>query len=404
MSRIHISDDGEPRPCSASSPATCRAKGPNGEKSEHFDNYEEARVRSEHLKEEMYGKFNTLAKAAPLNQNELNKIAKESNDTELLDLAIKNGKKRVYNSLIENPNLTPDQVGKIIDSAGEGYFREYDYEKMSRKSNFPIDRLTDEQLYSASDDHIASQVESRDDVDDEFAKKVMGYSFEKYARNVKKKTAVALLSNHNNKLSSDMVNTLASFVLKSNLEVCKNNPKFDMKDAFSRMSDSEKRELINYRIKSPELIKEVYAVSKNDSELLSAFAYNKNTPTEVLDDIIKNSDLSKDDGAIGYAVYTNPNCSEKTKNYIAKRSNLTKSMIKLDKLEEDGKLNDLFDTSSSATKVRSFGRVYRFDPEKVKAAGLNADDIDNLIRIKKNDYLFGARYNEETGIYNGYID
>lgn len=55
--RKHISEDGQVRTCKAKTPETCTAKGPNGEKAEHFTNEAEARKRSEEILAEQYDNF-----------------------------------------------------------------------------------------------------------------------------------------------------------------------------------------------------------------------------------------------------------------------------------------------------------------------------------------------------------
>lgn len=58
--RSHISKDGQVRPCKAKTVETCTAVGPDGEKSEHFDDTVKARKRSEEILRSVHGDFPNL--------------------------------------------------------------------------------------------------------------------------------------------------------------------------------------------------------------------------------------------------------------------------------------------------------------------------------------------------------
>lgn len=62
--RYHISRNGETNVCTAKTTESCRAISPNGEKSEHFENYNEAVKNSEKLLNNKYSITKSLQKSS----------------------------------------------------------------------------------------------------------------------------------------------------------------------------------------------------------------------------------------------------------------------------------------------------------------------------------------------------
>lgn len=62
--RYHVSEDGQVRPCEAESEETCRAKGPDGERSPHFESEEAGDEYARQFMEKEHGVVKTLSREA----------------------------------------------------------------------------------------------------------------------------------------------------------------------------------------------------------------------------------------------------------------------------------------------------------------------------------------------------
>ena len=62
MAKVHVSEDGVVRPCTAKTPESCTAKGFDGANAKHFDNQADASAYVEKTMNNKFGETNTLKK------------------------------------------------------------------------------------------------------------------------------------------------------------------------------------------------------------------------------------------------------------------------------------------------------------------------------------------------------
>lgn len=393
--RKHISEDGQVRNCNAKTPESCTARGPNGEKAEHFDSPVEAKQRSEELQEEKYGAFNTVQKK-PSNkkytQSELNTIAKDTDNPELIDKAINEGGKRVHNSLAKNNNISTEQINQLRKMYPNG---EMDKTLRTNK-NYPISELSRKEIARIDDKDLVKQT-AKNDINDETAE-IVASLYKPWA-------TLELIKNPNNQLSSDMVNKLVAKDISKNYSYAKNNPKLNLNKILEPKTPEQLDRLVS-NASDPVFIRAIHNKinEKNPNADQGYIANSTATPSDILDSIAQKPQIRNENSALGYYVYSNPNTSETTKKYLSENSPIVKSISKFDELEANGELNKLYGTPPANKTYKGTGTSYYFNPEEVKKAGLTGKDIDNFIRYKKKNYLFGASYDEETGTYFGYSD
>lgn len=107
------------------------------------------------------------------------------------------------------------------------------------------------------------------------------------------------------------------------------------------------------------------------------------------------------------ALYRNPNSPDKVRELMAKMDDNVASLKRV----QDGTVNRGTDPKSLIMSHTNPSRnsatgaeTYVFDKDKLKEAGIQAKDVDALVRFQYGNHLFGAKYNEETGTYTGYRD
>lgn len=101
--------------------------------------------------------------------------------------------------------------------------------------------------------------------------------------------------------------------------------------------------------------------------------------------------------------YLNPHASEAAKKAAAEISDEAAKIREVDLIEkEHGPVRDMLAEPKVIRKGKT--QMYKFDPEKVRAAGLTKDNLRTFASYRLNNHLFGSTYNEETGVFRGYID
>ena len=323
-------------------------------------------------------------------QTELNNIAKTSDNPDELDRAIELGSNRVLSNLAKNPNVTGEQLLRIMDKTDDIYVKRAAF----NNNNYPLDKLSVEELRKRPYKVLEATAES-DNLDDTMAEKLINITNPR-----------GIFENHNNKLTAEKITELTkNYKYFSNIyRFVKDNPKFDLKKVISEVSDSDLGSICR-NATNPEDIRIVYKEAELrgsiDNTSYSYILYNKNTPSDVIDKISEDEIRMKNPD-IGLAIYRNPNASDDAKEKALKSSDVAVSMKKLDELSDSGKLDEIFDNATSGWRGRQQG--YNFNTDKVKEFGLNGKDIDTLVRHRFGNYLFGTSYNEKTGEYTGWID
>lgn len=372
----------------------CSAKfkcpyGGNSGVENHYDT--EAEARTAYEESMSLKKLTPLTRKGGNSQSELNALAKTADDPTTIDSIIEKAGKRALSSLSKNPNVNEDQLVRIEEKVDDKNI----IKNLKHHNNYPLARLTEDDIAGFSRAE-REEIAKRDDLDDRALDLVSkGTDYSETHRVI----MVSALSNHENKLSAQKVNHLVE--KNPNLLMhAKKRPNFDMSEAV-KIVDTNALNSILRREQDPEVIRAGYArVSQmQDREnLYRVILGNKNTPSEVIDELAESA-KEKSDAAL--LVYNNPNSSPEALAKVATNETVV-SMKKLDALESEGKLGNI--VSNTKNRNRNRNRGYMFDPAKIKEYGLTAFDVDTYVRHKKQDYLFGVKYNEETGEYTGWID
>ena len=376
----HTNDEGKTLPCD--NPDNC----PFGA----YDTPEEAQKAYETKMSEQSIPTVSKKTGTKVKQTELNNIAKTSDNPDELDRAIELGSNRVLSNLAKNPNVTGEQLLRIIDKTDDIYVKRAAF----NNNNYPLDKLSVEELKKRPHKVLMNAAES-DDLDVTLAEKLINVINPR-----------GIFENHNNKLTAEKITELTKNYRHFNniYRFVKDNPKFNLKKVISEVGDTELG-YIGRDATDPEDIRTAFKEAELrgfiDNTSYSHMLYNNNTPSDVIDKIASD-DIRMKDPEIGLAIYKNPNSSQEAKEKALKSSEAAASMKKLDELSDSGKLDEIFDNSTSGWRGRQQG--YNFNTDKVKEFGLNGKDIDTLVRYRFGNYLFGASYNEETGEYKGWID
>lgn len=384
--KYHVNHNGEVGLCGAK--FKCPYGGNSGVEN-HYDTEVEARAA--------YEESMSLKKLTPLtrkggnSQSELNTLAKTADDPTTIDNIIEKAGKRALSSLSKNPNVNEDQLVRIEEKVDDKNITR----NLKHHNNYPLARLTEEDIAGFSRAE-REEIAKRNNLDDRALDLISkGNDFSETNMAI----MVSALSNHENKLSAQKVNHLVE--KNPNLLMhAKKHPNFDMSEAVKTVDISALNSILR-REQDPEVIRAGYArVSQmQERENLSRVILgNKNTPSEVIDELAEDA---KEKGADALLVYNNPNSSPEALAKVSTNETVV-SMKKLDDLESEGKLGNI--VSNTKTGSRRRNRGYTFDPAKVKEYGLTAFDVDTYVRHKKQDFLFGTQYNEETGEYTGWID
>lgn len=380
--QFHIGSKGA-APCNAQ-PGKCPLGG------DHFDSEREAEKAYESQMEEQGHSDQVISKKMSL--SELAQAAKTTDDPKMIDKILESNGKRATGNLVNNPNLSREQVDKLLEQRPDLekrlkdhpnlHFSKWDRERFNgygQSSKLP-DNLTEEEL-----DVIKDRCGGR-----------LPFSAQ---RQINESTNVSSEYRTNHLIEQGSYQPV--------LNALRNNAEFDQHKVvktFGRVDLAWVSREVTDRNAALE-ISDYNTEDTSETSMRNYIAGNDKLDSDTLNAIYERHQEEYDTNKAGMLLYRNPNTPDKVKARLRENNESAKSYGKIEDLAESGKLREVFSTGGQSP--RAFGsqrETYRFDPQKIKEAGLGPRDVDTYIRSYNGNYLFGASYNPETGIYTGYID
>lgn len=401
MSKYHLKDNGEPGKCDAG-PGRCPKKNDDGLPQEHFDTYEDAQKSYENS---MKNKdTSSLSKNSPKRKlNELNKLAKDTNDPEILDQAITQGSKRTYGNLLKNPNVTQEQFMNLKEKL-------YDPEQVQqamRHKHFPVREMTDNEFSTIAHESVQSndiqatqRLFSSDDITDE---KINAF-IEKSPHSIYKiREAV---ENPNNEITTGKVRELGNhdpILYDSALQSGRISPSdtasMDKKAIYWANVDREKNpnNLEGYA-QWVESHRDVHRDHSHD--IGRHIATNPNASSRALD-TLANSEVAVKE------IWKHPNTSAKTKYILEKKHPEIQRAAKIQELDEKiGGVRKAITLNHEERTPYGRNRGYhedhvQLDKDKIKELGLSREEVLDV--MESRNYM-GASYDDKTGRFMGMTD
>lgn len=369
----------------------CEAENncPFGNVSPHYNTEQDAQVGYEKYAEEnAVGVSKTLSKKSSSNskmsKSELAKAVKETDDSSIIDAAVESDSVRARNNALKNPNITSEQLARLVEKHPE-------HQK-------DVDRHPKTDLSTLSDEYITKKYTFRSD------DRLNSINEEQLDRFKKLRGNYSDMDNAVSNPDTDISENKREEVMIENgsyhtvNRAIRNGVQFDQAKV-AKTLDKSSQTWIAREVTQPEAVKELAKNQELHGHLLS----NKNLDAESIRNI--NSKIDSQDFTSQIIMYENRNTPDDVRNELRNSSNeRVKSYVTLSDFEQKypDKYKQTF--ASSANRTSGQKREYQLDPEKIKKAGFDSTDVDTYFRFKQNDYLFSSSYNEETGVYTGYID
>lgn len=404
MAKYHITKRGEPGYCRAEH--NC----PLGGSDEHYATAQDAAKAYEKKMTEALVPAGVQKDSLGLAS--LNKLAKVSTDRETLAAAVAKGSDRTFKSLSANGAAPGDLlVAARVKASGEDV-----KDALLAHDNYPVSAMSGSDFVKAYQLREAKQgawandkLVSSDDFSDEHLEALRANPGKDYTGRPRAVNPHAAIANPHNKLSLENRVKLSE-ASWSNMGAAQRSGAYPAE----RIQDLPEEVVYwgnVYREQNPAYVAGYGEWALKHSEDYKAadiarhVASNEHATPEVLDKL----------GRAGMApreVYSNPNTSDETKDHLAASDPKVGSLRKIEKLQEShgGKLMEsLVSDEGGGGTVHPYGRyrgysttTVRFDPEKVKAAGMTGADVHTL--MNSGQFNAGARYDEATGIFTGSVD
>src|SRR5699024_1457667 len=319
-----------------------------------------------------------------MSKSELAKAVKETDDSSIIDAAVESDSVRARNNALKNPNITSEQLARLVEKHPE-------HQK-------DVDRHPKTDLATLSDEYITKKYTFRSD------DRLNSINEEQLDRFRKLRGNYSDMDNAVSNPDTDISENKREEVMIENgsyhtvNRAIRNGVQFDQAKV-AKTLDKSLQTWIAREVTQPEAVKELAKNQELHGHLLS----NKNLDAESIRNI--NSKIDSQDFTSQIIMYENRNTPDDVRNELRNSSNeRIKSYVTLSDFEQKypDKYKQTF--ASSANRTSGQKREYQLDPEKIKKAGFDSTDVDTYFRFKQNDYLFSSSYNEETGVYTGYID
>jgi hypothetical protein len=412
MARFHITAKGTTAPCTAQ--ISCRLGGD----ADHFDSAEAAQQAYE---ERMADKLMPeTATKKPIGLGELNKLAKEGSDPEVLLRAVREGSDRTLKILAKNPNLTSEVFDEVLAKADLSLeLRELfiNHEKVGTKNLTPQDLLSVMSKYKTSHSKKCDLLASDDLTDAHLEAFITKDARGLTVTRITHPGLVPLfaLGNPNNKLTEKSVVPWVENLEDSNsaslsvITALKGNhyPPDRLRGLPSKfiwpqncLDERNPAVLEGFRKWA-----DVHTMSDPDkaNSVNIAIAQNRNASNETLSAIATSPNISN---AVVRELLENPKTSAAARVYLRANNNFAQRLARIENLKEkhgDLKGSLIVEDKKSWPSGRNRGySVYeaQLDLNKVNDLGIDEFDLNEIMGSRG----MGGIYNPATGIWRQIVD
>ncbi len=402
MAKYHINPStGDAGTCSAQ-----KGNCPFGGDEVHFTSAEAAREASEEILAKNFGGGALVKRSL----QELNSLAKDTADNEVIANIIANGSERTLNNLAQNPNLSDAQAKEALDKATTPRVRAM---LMMRGKGSDFSSMTpadyEEIVFQQAKKGFSSQLARgyvlNPHVTDEAFKEVMASS---RIKDRDKSPIVMQTLAEPNKITPKL---FAEELAKNGWRNYPINGAIALssgKLTEETLKSAPKEYLENfgsaglYKVGADELdVLADVATNRGVTRLAQKVAQKDETSALSLSKLAHSS-LSED---VDETIYKHKNASEYTKNEIAERYP-TKPFVRIGKLRAthgDAEIDSLITSRGGSQLGRAYSETrLTFDMDKVRKLGLTNDDIFYLGNAR--GYNAGGGFNPETGVLTMRVD
>lgn len=343
---------------------------------------------------------------AQVGQTELNKRAKtatlEGDQLEIAEL----GSERVLSSLAGNADATESALIRAYERAE----KEETKEKIEDHPNYPVIRLSQNKLMKLSRYHGTQGIRltnyaKSNDVDDAGAEKLRVIGNTQF------------MLNHDNQVSDRV--RLAALVNADEftLSSAANDPKIVNPKTIPGLWVRTNMRLMRYMSGADSIRAGHKAIMAKRIELdqvhldryRSNVVSNPSTPSDVLESVVDDTyeEYGKMNDSEAVSFYRHRNASPALKAKLGDNP-AVKPLKRLDDLrssnpKEYAKLN-LRVGRDNPTPLPRKARAIQLNPYAIERLGMSEEDVHTYVRHERNQHLWNASYNQETGEYIGYID
>lgn len=419
--RFHIGENG-PGECGVdpSNPNSrgCPFGGESGDEN-HFDSMKEAQDAFEKKMGDEFGEFTSTQKnidVSKLTKTEMNRLAKVSEDPEVLHSLSDTDSPRVINSLIKNPKTEGKTIDKIYREKGSDGSELNGILRKDLRINPSI--LSDKDFkISASSPIFIKAALKRDDLDDEALDRFETTEAGRRALNDKLFSQQFIYFRENNvsQERKDEIlknNEHIQAVLIASPETAADQIKGFLPDSVMGVSDLKSGKFL-LELKDQDKIRAIYELHQkrklgnstyDRTEL--AILHNPNTPPDVVNEMSQREGIEKMI-YLQEALVSNPHLSEEDRERISTMSKEAEAEYGIYKLTGKGSFelsNELREerlpTTPGHWRSTSIER-YRLDKKKIEEYGLSPNDVKTIYRGWAN---MSVGYSEEDGVLHLRID
>lgn len=394
--KYHVNDKGEPGVCNAVH--KCRF---NASEEEHYDTPQEARAGYEKkMVEEIVPEG--INKSTKLSASKLNKVAKFTDDQEILLDAAQRGSSRVRASVLSNHNSGGEVLRELYKTSTPN---SEEAKAIVKHKNYPVEDLTTGQIIPVMRQYWAggterTKIAADDSINDEKSARISEF----VKGDIKVLSAMAF--NENNQISKNQ----RTKMIDSNKPLIAEavNRGFYSPENVSRLDDNTLRNQLYYNFEN-----------LKDQKVIDAYvdeAIDRSSDVSNWEKIRKNPQLSSrtinkivSSGAAGSSVegfYYHKNTSPTTKAELQEAFPRLASIGKAQRATGKDSIKDIKDDLIVKSETKNIGTSYyadriQLDKDKLSKYGLNKNDVEALF---SGGYNAGAVYNPETGEFTGKTD
>lgn len=425
---IHIGKNG-PSPCTADK-GRCPYGGESGFEN-HYSTIEEAHEAYEKMMESEYGdntptmskrqiREEKLSKIDSMSKTEQNKLAKETDDKDVLHKLAESDSARIQSSVLKNPHVDADVLTTMYDNSANGALRQ----DVIKHPKMELNRLNDDDYLQAIrfNEGFSKAVTSPEFNDRGYSLSLVRASGGENSgyMNMNERDAYVSAYLSENELSDDAKeDILKRYPSAQKHAISHERVSADEIRGFDPSSVEDSgvdRTVLNSR--EPERIDAIYSLREKLDDNTSLWARkidssvisNRNTSSETLSKVMKRESFKKDDD-LQEKMLSHPALSEEQRKEISKMSDRAESEYRV--LKKTGKrgadlvteLRDMDPAKNQAGVYNSRGRfrdedVY-IDRDKVKEYDLDDTDVSHVFSRLGNA---GYRYYPEEGRISLTID
>lgn len=310
-------------------------------------------------------------------QRELNSLAKSSQEEEVLAYAAEQGSEQVLRALTGNEAATARVLTRVVERSLNNETRK----KAEEHPNFVPERWDDESIKRAA-----------------MSPRTVGKLF-------------PLIHQGNDATANYLLDLTPSQDLRGEI-VFTRNPKVWFQTQVRAFKEAPRLVLTEERVQTEgKRILNFYHYATEVQRL--AMAKYQEDPQGIslqVDYLVarqNNEGGQEADLREGMTLYRNPHTPREAREVLEESHPRLASYGRVVRAQEaeGGSLMSTLVESHSTPGASATGReTYKFKREGLETLNLVPEDVDTLVRHHWGNYLFGASYDEETGVYSGYRD